>query len=82
MRLPAIIHPAMPAAMRASVPAKSGRSIGRGRFVLGRERFARISAVEGVRLTAEMQEALEQFDRAGLTRLIHRGLDFGLADVA
>jgi hypothetical protein len=50
--------------------------------VLGRERFARISAVEGVRLTAEMQEALEQFDRAGLTRLIHRGLDFGLADVA
>ena len=57
----------MPAAMREAVPPKSGRFIGRGRFVVGRESFARISAVEGVALTAEMREVLDQFDRAGLT---------------
>lgn len=36
-------------------------------FVLGRDRFARISAVEGVVLTAEMREMLERFDREGLS---------------
>jgi hypothetical protein len=34
--------------------------------VLGRDRFARISAVEGVALTPEMRAALERFDRDGL----------------
>ena len=36
-------------------------------FVLGRERFARISAVEGVALTDEMRATLERFDREGLS---------------
>jgi hypothetical protein len=36
-------------------------------FVLGRDRFARISAVEGVVLTPEMRAALERFDRDGLS---------------
>ena len=36
-------------------------------FVLGRERFARISAVEGVALTPEMRATLERFDREGLS---------------
>jgi hypothetical protein len=36
-------------------------------FVLGREGFARISAVEGIVLTPDMREAMESFDREGLT---------------
>lgn len=35
--------------------------------MLGRERFARISAVEGVALTDEMRATLERFDREGLS---------------
>ena len=44
----------------ASVPPSRG-------FVLGRERFARISAVEGIALTDEMRATLERFDREGLS---------------
>jgi hypothetical protein len=36
-------------------------------FVLGRERFSKISAVEGIVLTREMREAMERFDREGLS---------------
>ena len=36
-------------------------------FVLGRERFARISAVEGIALTDEMRATREGFDREGLS---------------
>jgi hypothetical protein len=36
-------------------------------FVLGRERFASISAVEGIVLTPEMRATLESFDREGLS---------------
>ena len=36
-------------------------------FVLGRERFARISAVEGIALTDDMRATLERFDREGLS---------------
>jgi hypothetical protein len=35
--------------------------------VLGRERFARISAVEGIALTDEMRATLDKFDRRGLS---------------
>jgi cell filamentation protein len=58
--------------MREAVPPKSGRFIGRDRFVLDRESFARISAVEGVALTAETREVLDQFDRAGLSAVARR----------
>ena len=34
-------------------------------FTLGRARFAQISAVEGVVLTPEMREMMNQFDREG-----------------
>lgn len=37
------------------------------RFVLGRDSFARISAVEGIRLTSEMKRDLQAFDRKGLS---------------
>lgn len=38
-----------------------------GGFVLGRDRFAKISAVEGIALTDEMRMTLERFDRDGLS---------------
>ncbi len=49
---------------RAPRPFPSPPSRG---FVLGRERFARISAVEGIALTDEMLATLERFDREGLS---------------
>jgi hypothetical protein len=36
-------------------------------FTLGRERFAQISAVEGIALTPAMRAELERFDREGLS---------------
>lgn len=36
-------------------------------FVLGRDRFAQISAVEGISLTSDMRETLDRFDREGLS---------------
>lgn len=43
---------------RRNDKAKSG-------MVLGRERFAKISAVEGIRLTAGMRKRAVEFDRRG-----------------
>ena len=36
-------------------------------FTLGRDRFARISAVEGIALTPDMRALFERFDREGLS---------------
>ena len=36
-------------------------------MILGREGFARISAVEGIELTAAMRAILDRFDREGLS---------------
>jgi hypothetical protein len=36
-------------------------------FALGRDSFARISAVEGIALTPEMPATLDGFDRDGLS---------------
>lgn len=38
-----------------------------GTFVLGRARFAKISAVEGIARTPAMKERDKEFDRRGLT---------------
>jgi hypothetical protein len=51
-------HPSRPAHPARSRPAG---------FLLGRDRFARISAVEGVTLTEEMRATLDRFDREGLS---------------
>lgn len=37
------------------------------RYTVGRRAFARIGAIDGVRLTDEMEEDLREFDRKGLT---------------
>jgi hypothetical protein len=44
-----------------------GRDATTGRFVVGRERFAKISAVEGIARTPAMKEQEKEFDRQGLT---------------
>jgi hypothetical protein len=36
-------------------------------FVLGAEAFAKISAVEGIKLTQEMKKRSAEFDKQGLT---------------
>lgn len=36
-------------------------------FVIGRSGFAKISAVEGIKLTPEMRKDLQDFDRKGLS---------------
>ena len=37
------------------------------KFVLGRERFAKISAVEGIALTPAMKKRAKEFDERGLS---------------
>jgi hypothetical protein len=37
------------------------------KFVLGRERFAKISAVEGISLSPSMKKRAKEFDRLGLS---------------
>ena len=55
--------------MRRSSPARprNARPPATGPFTLGRVGFARISAVEGIVLTPEMQATFADFDREGLT---------------
>ncbi len=56
--------------MRRPIPTRLDRpstSRAAAGFVLGRERFARISAVEGIALTDEMRATLDGFDRVGLS---------------
>ncbi|MFI4951356.1 MAG: hypothetical protein ACHP7A_10020 [Caulobacterales bacterium] len=36
-------------------------------FTLGRSGFAKISAVEGIRLSSEMEKRFREFDRQGLS---------------
>lgn len=36
-------------------------------LILGRDAMSKIAAVEGIELSAEMRQALEAFDRAGLS---------------
>ena len=52
--------------MRRSAPVRPARAVSAS-FVVGRDRFARISAVEGIVLTPAMRAELERFDRDGLS---------------
>jgi hypothetical protein len=38
-----------------------------GRFVLGRDRFEKISEVEGIKLSAASKKRAEEFDRRGIS---------------
>jgi hypothetical protein len=44
----------------------SSKSAGSG-FVLGRERFEKISAVEGIKLSGAMKKRMREADRKGLS---------------
>ena len=63
-----LLPPASPTWYLGDMPRSRSRPSPPSRgFVLGRERFARISAVEGIALTDEMRAILERFDREGLS---------------
>jgi len=48
--------------------AKTTKSAGRvGAYVLGRGNFAKISAVEGIRLSRRADDDFKDFDRRGLS---------------
>jgi len=50
------------------VPKKSvARKRAVSKLVIGRERFAKISAVEGIKPSAAMKKRVAQFDRDGLS---------------
>jgi hypothetical protein len=51
---------------QASPPRKRSASVGDG-IILGRERFARITAVEGIELTPAMRRRAAEFERRGLS---------------
>lgn len=67
----------MPGRSTKSPPKRSSPSSGTrssaakkaagGKLVLGRERFAKISAVEGIKLTAAMKKRVKEFDERDLT---------------
>ncbi|WP_310540544.1 hypothetical protein [Phenylobacterium sp.] len=42
------------------------------RFTLGRKNFAKISAVEGIRLSADMEQQFREFDRQGISDVDRR----------
>ena len=45
----------------------AGRSVKSGQFVIGRDAFAKISAVEGIRLTQGMKQDFKTFDVQNLS---------------
>jgi hypothetical protein len=51
---------------------KAGKQASRSRAIVGREQFAKISEVEGIRFTDEMKEAMADFDRRKLSHEARR----------
>lgn len=47
--------------------AKRARNSKTGQFTIGRERFAKISAVEGIVLTQQMRSRMVEFDSKGMS---------------
>ena len=61
--------------------SKSPKRISKG-YILGRARFAKISAIEGIRLTAAMEADFREFERKGLSAADRRriiGKKYGTA---
>jgi hypothetical protein len=46
---------------------KVGRAADSGRFTIGQDRFAKISAVEGIVLTKKMRARIAEFDNKGMS---------------
>jgi hypothetical protein len=75
---PASTHPTQSEAVRAARAIVSGRGGGdvvvhsrsgrvRESYTLGRDSFAKISAVEGIRLSREARSDFQEFDSKGLS---------------
>ena len=47
--------------------SRSSKHAPQGGYTIGRRSFAKISAVEGIRLTEAMDEDFKEFDRKGLS---------------
>jgi len=52
--------------MKKPTPESRRRHKSKPGMTLGRERFAQISAVEGIELTADMRSRAADFDRRGI----------------
>jgi hypothetical protein len=46
---------------------KIARSSSTGRFIIGRDAFDKISAIEGINLTPAMKRTFKELDKQGLT---------------
>lgn len=57
----------------AHTKPRSPRRIAKG-YVIGRQRFAKISAVEGIHITADMDNDFREFDRQELSASDRRRL--------
>jgi hypothetical protein len=53
--------------MKKCASTSRRRRAAKGVLTLGRERFAKISAVEGIELNADMRARMAEFDRLGMT---------------
>lgn len=51
---------------------KIARSSKSGPFVLGRASFEKISAVEGIRMSADMKRTFKQLDEKAVTPVVRR----------
>ena len=65
--LPATVGASSRSVRRSRVPVADPGQPRDGGFTLGRDAFARISAVEGIELTPEAQARAAEFDRRGLS---------------
>ena len=52
--------------MKKKGPHHKLRRSAKSGVIIGRERFAKISAVEGIKMTAAMKKRQAEFDRRGL----------------
>jgi len=52
--------------MKKRASTSRRRRAAKGVLMLGRERFAKISSVEGIELTADMRARATEFDRLGM----------------
>lgn len=56
-----------PTRAEAEEAASLAPGLGRVGFILGRDNFEKISAVEGIHLSDEMKRAFRDFDREGIS---------------
>ena len=66
-KLGAQVAPVYSTRVEAEEAAKIARGLGGCGFILGRDNFEKISAVEGIHLSDEMKRDFRNFDREGIS---------------